>query len=150
MASQVTSLIANGAFERFPSLRVLLVGGGVTWINGALRRANITWRAFRAEVPWVRKLPEEYFHEHFRVSTYGIERGPAQASLRAYLELNPDHRDLLVYGSGYPSWDTASPAEIEDLIPGDWRDAVMAENSDKLFRWESPVATGRSAEAGVV
>ena len=53
---QLLSLISNGVFNKFPSLRVVLIESGVTWLPGFLWRAVKTWRGVRAEVPWVKTI----------------------------------------------------------------------------------------------
>jgi uncharacterized protein len=134
--NQLTSLIANGCFERYPRLRILLAGVGFGWIPSCLRRADISWRSFRAEVPWVRKAPHEYFQQHVRVSTYGLETGAGDPFVRSLLSNHPELKETLVYGSGYPSWDTSRASETEDLLPADWLPAVLHDNADAWFRWD--------------
>ena len=55
---QLLSLIHEGVFE-VPSLRVVLIESGVTWLPGFIWRAIKTWRGVRAEVPWVKRSPAE-------------------------------------------------------------------------------------------
>ena len=49
---QLLSLVTNGIFVKFPTLRVVLIESGVTWLPGFLWRAIKTWRGVRAEAPW--------------------------------------------------------------------------------------------------
>ena len=53
----------------------------------------------------------------------------------------PDLEDLLVYGSGFPSWDMATPAEMRDALPAGWHAKVLAENAAGWLRWAAPVAS---------
>jgi hypothetical protein len=145
----VISLIANGAFERYPSLRVCVAGCGLTWISGVLRRADVAWRAFRVEVPWMSRPPREYFQDHVRVSTYGLEsQGAAAPMLREFVARHLELRELVVYGSGYPTWDSARAPEVADFFPADWRTSVFADNARSFFRWEArdPAAEGPRAD----
>jgi hypothetical protein len=135
LITQMTNMITTGVFERFPSLRVYLAGGGFGWVPGALRRADVSWRDFRFEVPWVKKAPHEYFAEHFRVSTYGLERGDDLPYGLEFFERYPEMRDVIIYGSGYPAWDTSRVADVEGAVPNDWLPQVLYENADRFFRW---------------
>ena len=58
---------------------------------------------------------------------------------------SPVLQRLLIYASGYPSWDTVWPEEVEQLIPVDWRSDVLNDNAEAWFRWQGP---GPSSAAG--
>jgi predicted TIM-barrel fold metal-dependent hydrolase len=150
VANHMLSFMTNGVFERFPSLQICLAGAGLTWIPGFLRRADAAWRAQRVEVPWMVRAPREYFKDHVRVTTYGLEAGSGGAELlRRFLEAHRELQDTLVFGSGHPSWDTSYASELEDVLPSQWRQAVMFDNADRLFRWASEAALGAQAAQGV-
>jgi predicted TIM-barrel fold metal-dependent hydrolase len=138
LMSQVLSLIGNGVLTKYPGLRICLVGSGVAWIPGLLRRMELSWRANRPEVPWIHESPAEYFYRHFRVSTYGLERGHAQPLIAKLLIQNPRLADAICYGSGYPAWDMGEPEEIEEAFPVEWRARVFSENANVWFRWPTP------------
>ena len=57
--SQVLSLIAEGVFAQFPTLRVSLVEGGFTWLPALLWRMDKEWKGLRREVPWLKQLPSD-------------------------------------------------------------------------------------------
>lgn len=135
VTSQVLSMITGGVFERFPRLRVCLVGTGVTWIPSWLRRLEILYKAERRDVPWMRRHPTEYVQRHVRVSTYGLELG-GRGMLQRFLAVHPELSELLVYGSGYPSWDTDPISDIENTFPVDWHDAILGNNAQSWFRWQ--------------
>jgi predicted TIM-barrel fold metal-dependent hydrolase len=144
LMSQVMSLITNGAFAVYPQLRVCVVGGGISWVPGLLRRMVLAWRAGRFEVPWIKESPEEWFYRHFRVSTYGIERHAAPGVLERLCRQNPRLAETICFGSGYPSWDAMRPDETATLLPEEWRDRIQHGNADGWFRWKAstPAATG--------
>jgi uncharacterized protein len=139
LATHLVTLVAQGVFDRFPELRVLLVGGGVTWISALMWRFDTEYRTFRREAPWLTRKPNEYIRDHVRFATYPLERTDPPETLRRLLALHEDLDDLLIYGSGYPRRDADTPAEVADLLPVGWSEKVLAENARSFFRAE-PVA----------
>ena len=53
--SQLTSLVAEGTFDRFPELRLALLESGFAWLPAFLWRFDKGWRGLRREIPWTRR-----------------------------------------------------------------------------------------------
>jgi predicted TIM-barrel fold metal-dependent hydrolase len=141
LISQLVSLLTHGVFAKYPSLRVYVVGAGVSWLPGLIRRLELIMRALRREIPWVTETPTAYFERQVRVSTYGIERGAPEALDRLF-STHPSLETFLCHGSGYPSWDTTSPDELTEVLPESWRASVLHDNAADWFRWGA-AATAR-------
>jgi predicted TIM-barrel fold metal-dependent hydrolase len=135
LMTNVMSLATNGVFARYPELRFFIVGGGLAWAEALLLRIDTLWRSLRRDFPWVHEPPSSYFARQVRISTYGLERG-APETLQRLVERKPELRNLTVYGSGYPSWDTLWPAEVEELLPAGWHESVFRDNAEAWFRWQ--------------
>lgn len=73
MMTTITSFITQGVFDKYPSLKVILLEAGVAWVPGFLWRFDAAYRRLRLETPWVSKAPSEYFHEHVRLSTQPLD-----------------------------------------------------------------------------
>ena len=73
--SQLTSLIAEGVFDRFPTLGVVLAGSGFAWIPAWVWRFDKVWRGLRREVPWTTRLPSENLRDRVRVTLQPVD-GP--------------------------------------------------------------------------
>jgi uncharacterized protein len=100
---QLLSLISEGTFETFPSLRVVLLESGVSWLPGFIWRAIKTWRGVRAEVPWVKRSPAAYIREHVRLSMQPFDAPPDPAIVGQILdEIGSD--DMLLYATDWPHW----------------------------------------------
>ena len=144
MMTHVQSMIVQGVFEKYPTLRVFIAGVGVAWIPGLFFRLDVNWRGLRREVTWVRKLPSEYFRESFRVSTWPFDRASggngAERVVRA-LEAFGGFDKLMCFASGYPSWDSDAVDDIASRIPAAWHDAVFEGNAREWFRWPERART---------
>lgn len=145
--SHIASLVTHGVFERYPTLKLLLVGGGAAWIPGYLWRLDYWYKSTERELPWLSKLPSEYFLESVRVSTYQLESASDPSRVKAALEALPGLDRVLTYASCYPNADAEGPDAIAARVPEAWHEAVFADNALSLFRWPSPVAAAKS-EAG--
>ena len=55
----LASMVFEGLFERYPTLKVVFVEGGYTWLIPFLWRMDADWKALGREVPWVKKAPSE-------------------------------------------------------------------------------------------
>ncbi len=146
LASHVSNLISAGVFETMPALRIYIVGG-LAWVPGLLYRMEIGWRAFRREVPWVKDSPKEYFRRHFRISTYGLEAASRPGTIEKLVSAFPPFAELVCFGSGYPSWDTTSLADVARVFPADWQNGILAGNADEWFRWGSGRESRPAAES---
>jgi predicted TIM-barrel fold metal-dependent hydrolase len=81
-AGALNSLITEGVFVQFPRLKVVLLESGVTWLPNFIWRANKTWRAVRAEVPWLKRPPSEYIREHVRLTIQPFDAPPTHEQVR--------------------------------------------------------------------
>ncbi|MGQ0604097.1 MAG: amidohydrolase family protein [Anaerolineales bacterium] len=132
--SQVMSLIAGGVFDQFPTLRVALIECGWAWLPALMWRLDKEWKGIRREVPWVKRLPSEYIHEHIRLTTQPMDAPPNPKHLQQLIaQLGSD--DLLMFASDYPHWH-ADPGEppfpIE--LPEPLQSKVMGENARAWYR----------------
>jgi uncharacterized protein len=131
--SHLTSFITHGVFERYPNLRLVFLESGVTWIAPFLWRLDANYKGLRREIPWTQRLPSEYLQSHVRVSVGPLETGGPNAEGWLSLVESMGGADILVYGSGYPSWDSVSVGEVSAVLPESWLAPVLAENSREWF-----------------
>lgn len=129
--SQLLSLIAEGVFTKFPTLRVVLLESGIAWLPSFFWRGTKMWRSMRKEIPWVHQSPAAIVRERVRFSlqTWDLPRAPEQLE-QLIEQIGAD--DIFLFASDYPHWrfegnDPAPP----NLPPGLLRKAMH----------ETPLAT---------
>ncbi len=128
--AHVASLIAHGVFEKWPTLKFVLIECGVAWLAPILWRLDADYKALRKETPWLKRLPSEYARDHIRLSTQPLEQPKKRDHLWHILEAI-DGRHTLLYASDYPHWDFDDPTQIK--LPKEWHDDVFDGNARKLY-----------------
>jgi predicted TIM-barrel fold metal-dependent hydrolase len=101
--AHLLSLVHEGVFAKFPTLTVVLIEAGFTWLPQFLWRANKTWRAMRAEVPWVDRPPAEIIRERVRFTLQPTDAPPDPAALSRVLD-QIGCEQMLLYSTDYPHW----------------------------------------------
>jgi predicted TIM-barrel fold metal-dependent hydrolase len=128
--THVMSLVGQGVFEEFPRLRMLLIGGGVSWLPPAMWRDDACYKAFGVTAPWVRRAPSEYIAEHIHLATYQLE---APAAVAAAAAAFPALEQMLCLASGYPRADAQSLDATLRALPAGWSHTALRDNARRLF-----------------
>jgi hypothetical protein len=123
--SHVASLIVHGVFEKFPTLKVIIIECGVAWLPSILWRLDSNYRSLRKETPWLNRLPSEYARDHLRFTTQPLEQPANPEHLRAVLDAI-DGKNTLLFSSDYPHWDWDEPFQVG--IPKEWRENIYDKN----------------------
>lgn len=131
--AHLVSLLCHGVFERLPTLRVLLMEGGVAWLPGILWRLDTNWRALRVEVPWLERKPSEVAREHISFSTQPLEHTDGNDQLFFEMLAAVGAPDILCFATDYPHWDFDDPDHMLRRLPDSWRDPVMHGNAARLY-----------------
>ena len=132
--TQVISLVCEGVFEHFPSLKVVLIEGGFAWIPPLMWRLDRCWEKMGDEVPYLKKQPSSYIKKHFWVSTQPMEEPPQRSYFQQLLE-QLDANDKLMFATDYPHWDFDSPDRALPIdVTSELRRKIMSENARLLYR----------------
>jgi uncharacterized protein len=120
LESALLSLLAEGVFNHFPDLRVVLIESGVSWLPGFLWRAIESWRGLRGETPWYTKSPADQVRQHVRLTAQPFD-APGAAEVETILG-HIDSDDMLLFATDFPHWhfdgaDALPPGVPERLIP---------------------------------
>jgi uncharacterized protein len=127
------SFITHGVFEKYPDLKLLLVEIGVSWVPWCLWTLDAHYRELKAESPWIKKLPSEYFRDHVRLSTQPLEASPKKGQLIQLLEAFGGMDDVLMFATDYPHWDTDDPLYISRRLPAGWLQKVFHGNAESFY-----------------
>ena len=126
------NVVAAGVFDRFPTMKLLCVEGGASWLPGLVERME---EAYRKHSMWVRpklsRSPTEIIREHV-CATFQHDR--------AFLDsLSVIGNDAVMWGSDYPHRESTWPnsAEILDSIfagvPTSVRNAITGGTFARFF-----------------
>jgi predicted TIM-barrel fold metal-dependent hydrolase len=134
--AQVISLVCEGVFEQFPTLKVVLVEGGFAWLGPLAWRLDAAWRRLKDEVPHLKRPPSEYIAEHFWLTTQPMEEPHRPEHFVQLLEQFPPLQDRLMFATDYPHWDFDAPdtALPRVRLPDGVRQKIMADNARALYR----------------
>jgi predicted TIM-barrel fold metal-dependent hydrolase len=148
--TQLLSLIAEGVFQKFPALKVVLIESGLTWLPHFLWRTGKTWRGVRPEVPWIDRAPAEIVREHVRFTLQPVDAPPREPQVLArtieHMSEQMGSDDFLLFSTDYPHWQF----DAEDVLPeGLGRDTIrkmLIDNALDAYPRLREAAGGRSAE----
>ncbi len=128
----VTSLIMEGVFERFSTLKIVLIESGFAWLPALGWRLDKTWARMRGEVPHVKRPPSEYIRSNIWVTTQPMEEPENPAHLADIIEWIG--WDKLMFASDYPHWDFDDPFVVIPAAFGDQRrEQILSGNARKLY-----------------
>lgn len=132
--SQLVSIITEGVFDQFPTLRIALLESGFTWLPSLMWRFDKEWRNLRRLVPWVRRPPSAYIREHVRVTIQPLDAPPDPNHLVQIVDqIGSD--DLLMFSTDYPHLHAADPEQ--DLLahlPDALARKIASENARAFYR----------------
>jgi len=115
--SQLLSLMAEGVFNHFQTLRVVLIESGVTWLPAFLWRAIKSWRGLRGETPWLTRSPGELIRQHVRLTMQPFD-APGAAEVARVLD-HIDGDDLLLFATDFPHWHFEDTQALPPGLPAD-------------------------------
>ena len=134
MQANVISLVAEGVFEAFPTLKVVSVENGFGWVPPLMWRMDAAWTLLKSEVPQLKHAPSEYIREHLYLTTQPVEEPPKPAYFLQMLEQYGDMHSHILFASDYPHWDSDNPDfAIPSYVPKPIADGIYYENARRLY-----------------
>ncbi len=134
-ASQVTSMISEGVFDLYPSLRIALIESGVTWLAPHLWRVDRDWQALRRVVPWVKQPPSIYVQRHFRITTQPFDCASDPELMSGAIAQLGAAAELLMFASDYPHpHGQDDPYRILSQVTGSAAQKIANGNAREWYR----------------
>src|SRR5712664_1936622 len=131
-ANQVMSLVFDGVFEQFPTLKVILVEHAFSWVLPLLWRMDQIYKARKSDLPHLKRKPSEYVYDHIRFTTQPLDYPDDMNELTRALEWMDGGR-ILLFSSDYPHWTFDDPKWVVKHLPKALRDRIMFENGIELY-----------------
>jgi predicted TIM-barrel fold metal-dependent hydrolase len=145
--AQLTSLVAEGAFQAVPDLRVAIGEIGFAWLPSLMWRLDKEWKGLRRDIPWVTAPPSELIREHVRLTTAPLDMalpgGGAATSAEATVDPAAElaevvgwlgSEQMLMFATDYPHAHEAPIAALLEQLPETMRGAVMADSARAFYR----------------
>ena len=125
-ANQVMSLIFDGVFDRFPTLRIVFVEHAFSWILPLMWRMDAIYEARKSRVD-IKRKPSEYVKDHIKFTTQPLDYPEDKTELTRALEWMECEK-ILLFSSDYPHWTFDDPRWLVKHLPKHAREAVMYKN----------------------
>lgn len=132
LIAHMISIIGEGVPERFPSLKFIVNGAGVSWLPHLMWRMDRNYKALRSTVPHLKRLPSQYLRDHFYIATQPLEAAGNPDMIRLLFDM-VDAEQMLIFASGFPGWDFDDPSQILQGLPVEVRENICCSNARRLF-----------------
>ena len=134
MQANIISMVAEGVFEHFPTLKLVSVENGFGWIPSLLWRLDAAWTLLRSEIPHVKRPPSEYVREHVYLTTQPVEEPHKPEYFSQMLEQYGEMTSHILFASDYPHWDSDNPdMALPPYLPKPAQDAIYYDNARRLY-----------------
>jgi len=130
--AHLISLVTEGVFIKFPTMKFVLIEGGVSWLPPILWRLDKNWKALRQTTPWLDRPPGEIVAEHVFLTTQPLEEPENPKHFKMILEMF-DAARMLMFSTDFPHWDGDVPDFTARSFPAELRTRVMSETARELY-----------------
>jgi predicted TIM-barrel fold metal-dependent hydrolase len=131
-ANQVMSLIFDGVFDRFPTLRIVLVEHAFSWILPLMWRMDAIYAACKSTMD-IKRKPSEYVKQHIKFTTQPLDYPEDKTELTRALEWMEADK-ILLFSSDYPHWTYDDPRWLLKHLPVQMREAIMFKNGIEIYK----------------
>ncbi|MEH7113218.1 amidohydrolase family protein [Neobacillus niacini] len=131
---QISSLVFEGVFEKFPKLKFAFIEYGFAWLPHLMWRMDKNWKGLRQEVPWLKLPPSEYIRRNIRLGTQPIEEPYKPNHLLELIQM-VNAEDMLLFCSDYPHWDGDNLKRLFLRFPEELKKKIYFENALETFKF---------------
>lgn len=129
----LTSLIENGAPEKFPDLQWTFLEAGMAWVPYLMWRLDKHYLSRRSEMPLLEQKPSEYMEDHFSFASQPIGEPDNPEYMKNIVEMIG--AENLMYATDYPHFDFDAPIEpVRQMgLDSESTKSVFGENAVEVF-----------------
>jgi uncharacterized protein len=128
----LASMILDGVFEEFPTLKVVLIESGFAWLPPMAWRLDNHAHKLKSELAHLGKQPSEYIRSNVWLTTQPMEEPDRRRHLADVCDWIG--WDKLIFATDYPHWDYDDPSEALPIrIDDDKRRAFFRENARMVY-----------------
>ena len=132
--ANVVSLITEGVFDHFPTLKFISVENGFGWIPSLMWRMDSAWSLLKSEVPHLKRKPSEYFPDHIYMTTQPVEEPHRPEQFVELMEQFGPMVNNIVFASDYPHWDSDDPDfALPNILSDEIKAKIHYENGRALY-----------------
>ncbi|MFC5712982.1 amidohydrolase family protein [Thalassorhabdus alkalitolerans] len=128
---QITNMIFNGVFDKFPNLGLIMIEGGFTWVPHLMWKMDQQYRDLRHEVPWLKRKPSQIMKEQIRVTTQPAEELNKKEFMSLIEQMGTD--EILCFSTDYPHWDFDSPDRALPNMDPELKKKIFADNAKAFY-----------------
>lgn len=129
----IISLVCEGVFEKYPSLKMVVLEGGISWLPHLLWRLDKNYKGLRSTVPWLKRFPSEYIRDHLLFSTQPMEDSGDPKHMLTLFDMI-DAENILMFSSDYPNYDQDIAIGLLNKMSPEAQRKIMYENAKNLYR----------------
>jgi predicted TIM-barrel fold metal-dependent hydrolase len=134
MQANIVSMVFEGVFETFPTLKMISAENGFAWMPSLLARMDTAWKLLGGEVPHLKRPPSEYAREHVYACTQPMEEPHKPRQFFELIEQYGEMVDHIVFASDYPHWDADEPDTAFPVsVPMELQQKIYFDNAAKLY-----------------
>jgi predicted TIM-barrel fold metal-dependent hydrolase len=126
------NMIAEGVFEEFRDLKVIFADGAADMLTPFIWRMDTFGRPHLEQTPWAPEMPSDYLAGHVFFVHNRID-GPGDADYAGEWLRMTGKEDMLLFGSSYPDWQTASPTDLPSAWSDGQRAKVLGRNAARIY-----------------
>ncbi len=139
--AQITSLVLEGVFQKFPKLTFVAVEGGIAWLPHLMWRLDKNWKGLRELVPWLEEPPSAVIRRHVKLTSQPVEEPEKPEHLLQILDMIDAHQTLM-FSSDYPHWDGDDPRyAFPRKLDEDLKQRIFYDTAAELYGLPKRVAT---------
>jgi predicted TIM-barrel fold metal-dependent hydrolase len=129
----VANLIGTAVPARFPSLNMVFIEAGISWVPCAMMRLDWAWEQRRGEVPLLEERPSHYMRRQMFYATQPIEEPEDLGDMAELIRLIGGE-DSVLFASDYPHHDFDHPKKVFDIpLPPEAKRKIMGENALRVL-----------------